>query len=140
MRKKENRKPTENIIKGSIRKRQMFSVHREHRDMGQIPSLDLYCCFLNHSWSQINPHHLPVGSNGFRCWKEIGTSSSANIQHSCALRYCDPFYQVLPRVREDVGSNLTVGRSNAMIQICNLFFLRVTIAHREFLSSLMVCP
>ncbi len=108
--------------------------------MGQISTLDLCCRFPNHAGSQINPDYLAVRSNCFRCRKEIGTSSSPDIQHLRAFCHSKTFYEMAPRVGEDARPNVTIGRSDAMIQTGNLLFLCVVVAHENPFVWDAICP
>src|SRR5258708_18146942 len=116
-------------MKGSKRKRRVIFIHWEHREMGQISTLDLCCRFPNHAGSQINPDYLAVRTNCFRCRKEIGTSSSADLQHLRAFCHSKTFSEMAPRVGDDARPYVTIGGSYAMSQPGNLLFLGVVPAH-----------
>src|SRR5579864_9168654 len=107
----------------------MLGIHREHPGILQILPFDLGCSFSHHALSQVNPDYLSVRANRACCWKEISASSSSDIQHVRAFLQAEAFDEMLPSIVVDARPDASISRRNARIQIDNVLFLPVVIAH-----------
>lgn len=130
--KEENRKSTEDSIKGSVREIELLGIHLAHAGLRYLAALNLCACFPNHSLGKINPDYLAAWPHLSRRRKKIRPSTSPDIQDVRAFSDAHLFHKLPPHVGEVVWPNASKGRSNAMIQICDGCFLLFVCAHWGF--------